>query len=126
MQVGKADDMREQELMRMQMQQAYRLGDSDLAGKLKGRLKPDEPVWCASPPPLWVAGLPHDCIIAAWVRCAHFEDTCGPTGLHSESALLPFNPNVSISRSKSCAWVGAQEGWRAAAATAVIRYFYET
>lgn len=51
MQVGKADDMREQELMRMQMQQAYRLGDSDLAGKLKGRLKPDEPVWCPPPPP---------------------------------------------------------------------------
>jgi len=43
--VGKADDMREQEYMRMQMQQAYRLGDTELAEKLKSRLKPDEPVW---------------------------------------------------------------------------------
>ena len=49
-QVGKAQDMREQELMRMQMQQAYRLGDSEKAKQLKGRLKPDEPVWSAAPP----------------------------------------------------------------------------
>lgn len=43
--VGKASDMREQEFMRMQMQQAYRLGDTETAEKLKGRLKADEPVW---------------------------------------------------------------------------------
>lgn len=45
LQVGKASDMREQEYMRMQMQQAYRLGDTETAEKLKGRLKADEPVW---------------------------------------------------------------------------------
>lgn len=43
--MGKASDMREQEYMRMQMQQAYRLGDTETAEKLKGRLKADEPVW---------------------------------------------------------------------------------
>ena len=40
--------MREQNLMRMQMQQAYRVGDHALAEKLKEKLKPDEPVYDAA------------------------------------------------------------------------------
>lgn len=40
---GKRDDMREQELMKLQMQQAYRVGDHATAAQLKRKLKPDEP-----------------------------------------------------------------------------------
>lgn len=38
----KAADMREQGMLRMQMQMAYRTGDHDTANKLAERLKPDE------------------------------------------------------------------------------------
>ncbi|KAA6421923.1 MAG: hypothetical protein FRX49_08242 [Trebouxia sp. A1-2] len=38
----KAADMREQDMLRMQMQMAYRTGDHDTANKLAERLKPDE------------------------------------------------------------------------------------
>ena len=38
----KIGDMREQEMMRMQMGLAYRTGDHDLANKLAERLKPDD------------------------------------------------------------------------------------
>jgi hypothetical protein len=40
---GKADDMREQQLMRLQMRQAYRVGDHATAEKLANKLKPDDP-----------------------------------------------------------------------------------
>ena len=35
-------DMREQDMLRMQMQIAYRTGDHDKASKLAERLKPDD------------------------------------------------------------------------------------
>ena len=38
----KAADMREQDMLRMQMQMAYRTGDHDTANKLNERLKPDD------------------------------------------------------------------------------------
>jgi len=41
--MGKADDMREQQLMRLQMRQAYRTGDHATAEKLANKLKPDDP-----------------------------------------------------------------------------------
>lgn len=39
---GKAEDMREQELLRSQMALAYRTGDRDKAAQIQERLKPDE------------------------------------------------------------------------------------
>jgi len=42
LQVGKAEDMKEQELLKMQMQNAYRMGDHETAEKLASRLAPDE------------------------------------------------------------------------------------
>jgi len=39
---GKAEDMRRQELLRMEMSLAYRTGDTDKAQKLADRLKPDD------------------------------------------------------------------------------------
>ena len=45
---GKRDDMREQEMMKLQMQQAYRVGDHTTAAQLKRKLKPDEPKFDAS------------------------------------------------------------------------------
>lgn len=39
---GKAEDMREQELLRSQMALAYRTGDRDKAAQIAERLKPDE------------------------------------------------------------------------------------
>jgi len=40
---AKASDMKEQELLRMQMKLAYKTGDTFTAGKLAERLKPDDP-----------------------------------------------------------------------------------
>lgn len=40
--------MREQELMKLQMQQAYRVGDHTTAAQLKRKLKPDEPKFDAA------------------------------------------------------------------------------
>eukprot|EP00955_Chlamydomonas_euryale_P068732 360207-Chlamydomonas_euryale.AAC.11 len=39
----KAKDMKEQEMMRLQMQNAYKTGDKALAEKLMARLAPDDP-----------------------------------------------------------------------------------
>jgi hypothetical protein len=41
----KAKDMKEQELLRLQMQTAYKTGDKALAEKLMKKLTPDEPVF---------------------------------------------------------------------------------
>ncbi len=38
---GKAEEMREQELMRMHMNLAYRIGDHDKATRIQEKLKPD-------------------------------------------------------------------------------------